>query len=607
MRIIKFGSDEEKICNFNCKVSYININSLSNSCIDIEKLIKNNEYLLKKEITNNRNEVDFYYNLLLEKIINELSIIHNERHNRVYWETLIGTWLHFFVRRNLYIYNECLKTMETDHEFILFDYDKDTYLEAKDIEDGILKLYFDDIYNRALYTHYFSKLTNVKLVDILHLQVNNKDVKLSLKNKIYQKLLRVLKKPSKIYYFFAQRIILKFLENVEMLFGYNNKIVIRLPYPNTYDRLLIFLKMFFKSNFKIIPYMNKKYYVSNYYNKILRENLSQVLTKNSKNKFEYICSELIGKCLPKSYLEDYGYIHKFSEQLSKNVPKIVFGVVPIRTNDDFTFCLASWRERKVKSLNAQHGINYEFYAGVGDDEYKLVDKFYTWGKSYKNDQTIIKSFVAWNFRKTFVYNNNNSLILYATTDYGKYGTEYLYSKFLDYIYDATVFINNLKESIKNNLLLRVRETADKDWNFSEKIIYKCGKIKLSNPKESFFIDDLKKCKIFICDNISTCIAEAFVNNVPTIIFLDRNEIKRYAYNESLEVFDILEEAKILFYSPEAAALHLNNIFNDVSRWWNSEIVRFARDKFCNDFIHTNKHWIEIWINELVKEAEYDKE
>lgn len=606
MRIVKYGSDEEKYINCNYEYSYININALNNSNNDIEILIKNDEYLQKKEIINHRNEVNFYYNLLLEKIINELSIIHNEIHNRVYWETLIGTWLHFFIRRNLYIYNECLKITEIDQDLILLSYKNDIYLESKDIEEGISKLYFDDIYNRSLYTYYFSKLANVKLIDVLHLKVNNKEVKLDLKNKIYQKLLLVFKKPSKIYYFLAQKAILKFLENVERLSGYNNKIVIRLPYPNTYDRLLIFLKMFLESNFQIIPYMNKKYYVSNYYDKKLREDLTQALTKNSKNKFEYICSELLGKCLPKSYLEDYGYIHSFSEKLSKSIPKIVFGIVPIRTNDDFTFCLASWRERKVKSLNAQHGINYEFYAGVGDNEYNLVDKFYTWGKVYKNSRTEIKPFVAWGLKKTFNYNNNNSLILYATTDYGKYGNEYLYSKFLDYIYETTIFINNIKENIKENLLLRVRETADKDWNFSKKIIFKCGKLNLSNPKESLFVDDLKKCRIFICDNISTCIAEAFVNNVPTIIFLDRNEIKRYAYNESLEIFDILEEAKILFYSPENAALHLNNIFDNVSKWWNSDIVRFARDKFCNDFIRTDENWIEKWIHELIKEAENEK-
>ena len=65
MRIVKYGSDEEKYINCNYEYSYININALNNSNNDIEILIKNDEYLQKKEIINHRNEVNFYYNLLL--------------------------------------------------------------------------------------------------------------------------------------------------------------------------------------------------------------------------------------------------------------------------------------------------------------------------------------------------------------------------------------------------------------------------------------------------------------------------------------------------------------------------------------------------------------
>lgn len=53
---------------------------------------------------------------------------------------------------------------------------------------------------------------------------------------------------------------------------------------------------------------------------------------------------------------------------------------------------AYWREKGVKIIGAQHGLNYEFEQDIGRTEYILSDIFYTWGNLYENDNTKIKNF-----------------------------------------------------------------------------------------------------------------------------------------------------------------------------------------------------------------------
>ena len=200
-----------------------------------------------------------------------------------------------------------------------------------------------------------------------------------------------------------------------------------------------------------------------------------------------------------------------------------------------------------------------------------------------------------------IMKGKGSNILYGLTDYNRCKVSIQYSKFIDYIYNNIIFLNSIDQKKRDNVVVRLRNTAEKNWQYSEKIRVKCPWVKFSNANIHSFVHDLIDTKIFICDNISTCIAEALINNIPTIIFLDKKIIEKTLYKANYEILDKLECAKILFYSPEDAAKHLNLVYDDLEKWWDDPFTQQIKKEFCEGYIRTDSNWLDKWCDLLMSE------
>ena len=80
------------------------------------------------------------------------------------------------------------------------------------------------------------------------------------------------------------------------------------------------------------------------------------------------------------------------------------------------------------------------------------------------------------------------------------------------------------------------------------------------------------------------------NNVmagyPTIIYWDpKYEQLNLRANK---FYEQLLTAKILHHSPESAAQHLVDVWDDIDAWWTSEEVLQARETFCENFARRSK-------------------
>ena len=54
------------------------------------------------------------------------------------------------------------------------------------------------------------------------------------------------------------------------------------------------------------------------------------------------------------------------------------------------------------------------------------------------------------------------------------------------------------------------------------------------------------------------------------------------------IYGSLLTAKILHHSPESAAQHLVDVWDDIDAWWTSEEVLQARETFCENFARRSK-------------------
>jgi len=88
---------------------------------------------------------------------------------------------------------------------------------------------------------------------------------------------------------------------------------------------------------------------------------------------------------------------------------------------------------------------------------------------------------------------------------------------------------------------------------------------------------------------STTLLESLIWNVPTIIFWD---VKYWELKESVQpYFDLLESVGIFHKTPESAASKMIEVWDDVSVWWEADIVQDARNEFCSQFSANPKQFL----------------
>ena len=102
---------------------------------------------------------------------------------------------------------------------------------------------------------------------------------------------------------------------------------------------------------------------------------------------------------------------------------------------------------------------------------------------------------------------------------------------------------------------------------------------------------LKNCRLYVCDYLSTSFIEALSVNKPTILFWDSqvNELRPAAK----KYYDKLREVGILYDTSEGAAAIINNIYDDVKRWWNETNSQEARWDFCIRFARTAQNAVNV--------------
>ena len=93
-------------------------------------------------------------------------------------------------------------------------------------------------------------------------------------------------------------------------------------------------------------------------------------------------------------------------------------------------------------------------------------------------------------------------------------------------------------------------------------------------------------RISIVTYNETTIPNNVMAGYPTIIFWDP---KYEQFNlRANKFYEQLLVSKILHHSPESAARHLVDIWEDIDAWWTSEEVLQARETFCENFARQSK-------------------
>lgn len=133
------------------------------------------------------------------------------------------------------------------------------------------------------------------------------------------------------------------------------------------------------------------------------------------------------------------------------------------------------------------------------------------------------------------------------------------------------------------------------WNTSQRFVDKLGFDKVY--EENAIKKIILISRVIVCSYPETTFSEAMASGVPTILMYPAHLYKLHPI--TFPLLEILKAAKIIFHNPADAANHLNSIWDDPNKWWNSSQTIVAREEFYRQALNLDKNWIKKWADLLI--------
>lgn len=550
-----------------------------------EKVIQDHAYL-KKTLKN-----------LLEIISEKLSIVHNVDEDKEYWRFIISIWLNEYTSvifnrwENIRIFFERNKINKFYTNFITLN--DENYI-SKDYKDSFEK-YRKDTWNHLVFLRIFYFL-NIQNLSLVEKRVDNNQFKNELSS--LTKTPQHEKNSNNLFNHFLQvidKIISKYA------FRYNKIIIESFYFPKKE-----FLKICLRC--KLIPC---KY--TNFFNFNVKEESS--LKKNKRIKLKNLLSNVdikdkfskfllsnLHKDIPKSYLEDFDSIKKKILPLARK-KKIIFSMHSVFNNDNFKIYVAETKKVGSKFIFSGHGKSSLKLDGRFSFFEKTCDKIIRWDnpEQIKRDNieqnediyvslSPTKTSIKLKYSKT---NDNCSILIYEQPKYAWQIEQFpsLQQSF-DFNKELMHFVDQLNPEIKSKVKFRIKEhnyglNYEKKFSeiFGEK---KIDKYSINNP----FSKTLLNSKLIISTYPQSVFSEAINVNIPTILIIKKNN---WLFSKvALDTLEVLRKNHIAFYNFEEARNHINKYWKDLSVWWNTENVQFARKIYLSNFYNIKADWYKEW-------------
>lgn len=499
------------------------------------------------------------YEIVLKALAEKLNEIHSVNHSLRYWRILIGPWLGYFIQITFDRFEMIRKAEEKFGSFeTRIDSTQIRNLIPNDMNDFVK--YFDkDSWNFAIFSSVIKNRnsSNIRYNDeplnAPYMQVV--DRKISLVSKIKSKVSDILNNISglfvsdKEYFFISTYIPLK------KLFGFQIKLG-QLP-----------------RFWKLIPTPAES---------IRLESRNWDFDIKVTSEFEKVIKSIIPFQLPRVYLEGY---QKLCVQLSevrwpKN-PGVIFTSNSHNSDDFFKAYAAQNIEKGSVLVIGQHGGHFGIgkWSFLEEHETTIPDKYLTWGWS-NSDKKVQSNYSITIVGKKDVKWNPKGKVLLVTCAMPRYSC-WLYSsvsssQWLYYLNDQFLFTENLNQAVRETLTVRLY-SHDYEWNQKERWNLEMPDISLdlgSTSMENLMINS----RIYVSSYNATTFLESMGRNMPTIMFWNP---KYWELRDSaIPFFEKLEKVGIFHRTPDSAAKKINDIWDDVESWWNSEETQNVKNEFC---------------------------
>lgn len=320
----------------------------------------------------------------------------------------------------------------------------------------------------------------------------------------------------------------------------------------------------------------------------IRTALAHKMRLSADIKLEEMIATLIFELIPICYLEGYSSLVKTSEFAPwPKEPRFIFTSNNFVNDEVFKIWTAEKVQRGTPYFVGQHGNNYgtnRYYQSTIEEV--TSDKFLTWGWKRGLPQHA-RAFLFKNVSNSRNQKSGrNGLLLVETLLTVRSKLWEQADEYEKYMKEQFRFVANLESHAKDNLVVRLyggyKEMLGEEdirWaNFDQKIKLDRGKLPI---RELWLIN-----RLIVHSYDSTGMLETLEANRPTIAFWQDG--LDHLVEEAIPYYELLIKAGIVHLTPESAALKVNQVWDDVEKWWKSREVQNAREIFCHQYARTSK-------------------
>jgi putative transferase (TIGR04331 family) len=307
---------------------------------------------------------------------------------------------------------------------------------------------------------------------------------------------------------------------------------------------------------------------------------------NEFDEFSNIIDRMIPLHIPTAYLEGYNSLVNLIENLIwPNNPKCIFASNGIQSLDLLKAWVAQKVENGTRLIIGQHGGHYGIgkWNWIEEHEISISDRYLSWGWSDPDQPKVHPVGQIKNIKPLGINHAEQSKLLLVTNADSRYSyrmfSSTVASQWLDYLEDQFTFTEKLHPRIQNNLTVRLY-VHEYGWGQQKRWRDRFPNLAFDLAKNPIH-ESIARSQLFVSTYNGATYLESFTMNVPTVIFWNP---KHWEVRDSVRpYFDDLKKVGIFHETPESAALHVSEVWDDVDGWWKSKSVRKALDQFKSQY------------------------
>jgi putative transferase (TIGR04331 family) len=323
-------------------------------------------------------------------------------------------------------------------------------------------------------------------------------------------------------------------------------------------------------------------------NLVLREKLA--LYSNNKQEFYGFACDMFREMLPTCYLEGYQLLLQQVNGLPwPRKPKFIFTSNNFDTDEIFKVWTAKKVLEEVPYYTGQHGNNYGTLKNCPSERECVAtsDRFITWGWADGNPKHAPGFLFKYSLKtKKKIKDKDGGLLLIEGDTPHRINFYDDYSEFGTWQEEQFVFVRGLLNKIQEKLIVRLHASQKLSF-WSDELRWKDRFSFIKLEKGSISIEKLiKQSRLVVHSYDSTGILETLALDIPTLAFWQNG--LEHLRESAKPYYQLLVDAQIIHLSPESAARKINEIWEDVDNWWQSQEVQKARQIFCDRYARIEK-------------------